>query len=54
MGTRRGGGVLHGLLALSSLLLLASGEIIFEERFEGTLTAYIPHYHCPASQLARV
>lgn len=38
MGTGRGGGgggVIHRLLALSSLLLLASGEVIFEERFEG-------------------
>ncbi|CAL4953266.1 unnamed protein product [Urochloa decumbens] len=34
-GPRRGGGGLRGrLLALSSLLLLASGEVIFEERFE--------------------
>jgi hypothetical protein len=32
--------LVHRLLALASLLLLASGEVIFEERFEGTsLTA---------------
>jgi hypothetical protein len=37
MGPRRsGGGGLRGrLLVLSSLLLLASGEVFFEERFEG-------------------
>ncbi|OEL21175.1 Calreticulin-3, partial [Dichanthelium oligosanthes] len=34
MGTRPGGGLRGRLLVLSSLLLLASGEVIFEERFE--------------------
>jgi hypothetical protein len=45
MGSSRRGGrpelqlrLVHRLLALASLLLLASGEVIFEERFEGTLT----------------
>ena len=28
---------LHRALVLSSLLLLASGEIFFEERFDGTV-----------------
>lgn len=38
MGSRSRGHhqLLRRLLALSSLLLLASGEVIFEERFEGT------------------
>jgi hypothetical protein len=42
MGSSRRGGhpelqlrLVHRLLALASLLLLASGEVIFEERFEG-------------------
>jgi len=30
---------LHRALVLSSLLLLASGEIFFEERFDGTVPA---------------
>jgi len=32
---------LHRALVLSSLLLLASGEVFFEERFEGI--AHMPH-----------
>ncbi|RLN03792.1 hypothetical protein C2845_PM13G15970 [Panicum miliaceum] len=34
MGPHRGGGLRGRLLVLSSLLLLASGEVFFEERFE--------------------
>lgn len=34
---RDGRGFLHCALVLSSLLLLASGEIIFEEKFDGTV-----------------
>lgn len=35
---RDGRAFLHRALVLSSLLLLASGEIFFEERFDGTTT----------------
>lgn len=40
MGSRGRGG-LHRLLVLSSLLLLASGEVFFEERFEGIHAALL-------------
>ena len=51
MGRSRRGGhpelklpLLHRLLAIASLLLLASGEVIFEERFEGSLLLPVPQF----------
>jgi hypothetical protein len=43
---RRGGvGLLRGAVVLASLLLVVSGEVIFEERFDGTV------YYCSCTNL---